>query len=119
MRKGMLAAAALLMAALAQGAEQEAAEVDISHCRFPETPTIPDGAAATESEMGQAGADVREFIADTQASLECLAEVEASLGEEITPEQQAQLIAIHNNGVDQMTAAAERYNAQVQAFKGE
>ena len=114
MHKWMLAASFLLAAALARGAE-----LDVSHCRFPEPPSIPDGATASESEMGQAGADVRDFVADIQSSLECLTDTEQSMGEEISEEQQAQLVAIYNNGVDQMNAVAAKYNEQVRAYKGE
>jgi hypothetical protein len=101
---------------VAAGAVQ-AAELAIDHCKFPEPPTVPEGAEATEAEMGQAGADVRDFVANIQSSLECLTEAEQALGEEITEEQQAQLVTIYNNGVDQMNSVAQNYNAQVRAFK--
>lgn len=94
-----------------------AAELDIGHCKFPEPPTVPDGAQATESEMGQAGVAVREFVSAVQSSLQCLTEAEKAMGEEIDEEQQAQLVTIYNNGVDQMNAVAQNYNAQVRAFK--
>lgn len=116
MRKWMVAAVAVVGGALAQA---ESAELDIAQCKFPEPPSIPDGSAASESEMGQAGAEVREFVANVQSSLECLAAAEESAGEEITEEQQAQLVAVYNTGVDQMNAVAAEYNEQVRAFKGE
>lgn len=94
-----------------------AAEMDISHCKFPDAPEVPDGAEASETQMGHAGVAVREFVSEIQASLECLTAVETSLGEEITEEQQAQLVTIYNNGVDQMQAVAENYNEQVRVFK--
>ncbi len=94
-----------------------AVELDIAHCRFPEAPVVPDGADATEAEMGQAGAQVREFVAGIQSSLECLTAAETAMADEITEEQQAQLVAVYNNGVDQMNAVAQRYNEQVRAFK--
>lgn len=94
-----------------------AAELEISQCRFPEPPTIPSGAEATEAEMGEAGAAVREFVAEVQSSLACLSEAEQVVGEEITEEQQAELVTIYNNGVDQMNSIAESYNEQVRAFK--
>jgi len=101
---------------VAAGALQ-AAELDIEHCKFPEPPVVPEGAEATEAEMGQAGADVREFVANIQSSLECLTEAEQAMGEDITEEQQAQLVAVYNNGVDQMNSVAQNYNAQVRAYK--
>lgn len=94
-----------------------AAELEVGHCRFPDPPAVPEGAQATESEMGQAGVAVREFVSAVQSSLQCLSETERAMGEDITDEQQAQFIAIYNNGVDQMNSVAENYNAQVRAFK--
>lgn len=115
MRKWMAAAAAagtMTLAGFGHGAELE-----IEQCSFPEPPVVPDGATATEAEMGQAGAEVREFVAGIQSSLECLSEAEKSLGEEITQEQQAQLVTVYNSGVDQMNAVANNYNEQVKAYK--
>lgn len=114
MRKVMVLAMGLLTAGMLQ-----AAELDIAHCKFPEPPTVPDGDAASEAEMGEAGAAVREFVSAVQTSLECLRAAEASLGDEITDEQQAQIVAVYNNGVDQMNAVAESYNEQVRLFKAQ
>lgn len=112
MRKRMLAVLALVLAGTSH-----AAELKIDHCSFPEAPPVPDGATATESEMGQAGADVREYVAGIKTSLDCLAAVEKSMAEEITEEQQAQLVTVYNSGVDQMNAVANKYNEQVKVFK--
>ena len=114
MRKWVVVLAALMVAAGVQ-----AAELEISHCKYPEAPAVPDGTTATEAEMGQSGADVRQFVADIESSLECLLAVEESLGEDITEEQQATLVAIYNNGVDQMNTVVTDYNQQVAAFRGE
>jgi hypothetical protein len=113
MRKLMVAAIAALAAGMSQ-----AAELEVSQCRFPEAPQIPDGVSATEADMAQAGSDVREFVSAIQSSLQCLSTAEESMGEEISEDQQAQLVAIYNNGVDQMNTIAENYNEQVRAFKG-
>lgn len=127
MRNGFLAATAglaLTVAVTAGAAEQatgqapqQAADLDISHCSYPEPPAVPDGATATEAEMGQAGADVRQFVAHIESSLQCLMGVEESLGDDITEEQQATLVAIYNSGVDQMNDVVEQYNTQVRAFQ--
>lgn len=106
----------VLAFALAAGGVS-AAELEISHCRFPEAPVVPEGADASESEMGQAGAQVREYVAAIQSSLECLTAAETAMGDEITEEQQAQLVTVYNMGVDQMNAVAQRYNEQVREFK--
>lgn len=112
-----------MVAAVAAGAVSWAglghgAELEIEQCSFPQAPAVPDGATATEAEMGQAGAEVREFVAAIQSSLECLGEAEKSLGDEITEEQQAELVTVYNSGVDQMNAVANEYNEQVKVFKG-
>ena len=107
----------LWLAASGAAGEAASAELEVGHCKFPDPPTVPDGAQATESEMGQAGVAVREFVSAVQSSLQCLTEAEQAMGDEITEEQQAQLVAIYNNGVDQMNSVAQNYNAQVRAFK--
>jgi hypothetical protein len=112
MHKLLTAGAACLLAGAVH-----AAELDIADCQFPEPPTVPDGATASEAQMGQAGVNVRDFVADVQSSLQCLAAAEQRLGDEITEEQQATLIAIYNDGVDQMNTVAERYNEQVRVYK--
>lgn len=114
---GLAAKAVAVIAVAALTAASHAAELDLAHCKFPEPPVVPDGSVATEAEMGQAGSDVREFVSGMQSSLECLTSVETSMGDAITEEQQAQLVAIYNNGVDQMNAVAQNYNQQVRAFK--
>lgn len=114
---GWALAVALLAAGVLAGGGARAAELEISHCRFPEVPTVPDGAEASESEMGQAGAEVREYVSGVQSSLECLSAAETAMGDEMSAEQQAQVVAIYNQGVDQMNAVAQRYNDQVRAFK--
>lgn len=118
MRNWLMAATVAAAASVAAGsAWAEIEGVDLSHCEFPEAPTVPDGNNATEAQMGQAGADVRAFVAEVQTSLKCLAEVEESMGEEITEEQQHELVVIYNNGVDQMNAVAQDYNEQVKVYK--
>lgn len=112
MRRLTLAAAAVLVAGAAQ-----AAELEISHCEFPEAPEVPDGTRASQSEMGEAGTAVRAYVAEVQSALECLAEAESAMGDEITEEQQAELVETYNSGVDSMNAVAQRYNEQVRAFK--
>ncbi len=112
MRRLTLAAAAVLMAGAAQ-----AAELEISRCEFPEPPAVPDGSRASQAEMGEAGTAVRAYVSQVQSALECLAEAESALGDEVTEEQQAVLVETYNSGVDAMNGVAESYNEQVRAFK--
>lgn len=116
MRKLVLAAAVMLAA---QGvlAAEEAAPVDVSRCTFPEEmPQIPDGASATREQMTEAQGDVQTFVQAGQKSLQCLAEVEKSLGEEITEEQQQQLVAIHNERFDKLSTVASEFNEQLKVY---
>lgn len=99
------------------GIGAQAAELEIAQCKFPAEPTVPDGAVATEAELGEAGSAVREYVSGMQSSLECLSAAETAMGEDITEEQQAQLVAVYNRGVDQMNAVAQNYNEQVRVFK--
>jgi hypothetical protein len=94
-----------------------AAQMNLDDCRFPDVPSVPDGATASEEAMGRAGAEVRAFVAEIQGALECLTEVEKSLGNAITDEQQAELVGRYNGAVDQMNAVANAYNAAVRAYR--
>ena len=89
----------------------------VEKCKFPDTPTMVDGATSSQEQMVAMGSAVRSFVGDMQASLECIDAVEAKLGEDITPEQKASLNYLYNNGVDQMQAIAETYNEQARVFK--
>jgi hypothetical protein len=111
--RAVIAAAALLVYAGALSAT----EMDLDRCDFPGVPSVPDGATASEEALGRAGTEVREFVAGIQSALECLTEVEKSLGDEITVAQQAELVGRYNSGVDQMNAVATAYNAAVRAYR--
>ena len=112
MRRWGLAGVAVLLSVSAQ-----AAEMDTSGCAFPDAPEIPDGTTASEEDMGSASAAVRAYVGDTQSGLDCLSEVEASMGEEITPEQKSEIVNTYNAGVDEMTAVVESFNEQIRAYK--
>ena len=107
----------LLCAALVITPSVKAEVPGVERCKFPDTPTMVDGATSSQEQMVTMGTAVRSFVGDMQASLECIDEVEAELGEDITPEQKASLNYLYNNGVDQMQAIAESYNEQARAFK--
>lgn len=111
MRNVLLASVLLTLAGMAG-----AAELEISHCAFPEPPVVPNGETASEDEMSQAGLDVREYVGAVQSSLECLAVAERSIQNEITDEQQGQLVLLYNTGVDQMNEVADDYNEQVREY---
>lgn len=111
MRRLLIASALLLLVG-----KVGAAELDIDDCAFPERPGVPDGESATEAQMTQAGVDVRAYVAQVQGALECLAAAERDIQDEITEEQQAQLVGLYNTKVDEMNAVAEEYNTQVREY---
>lgn len=113
------ATAVALLAEEAEAAADESVEldVDIEQCAFPEPPVIPDGRIAPESELAAAGAAMKSYQAEVQSSLECIDEIIASLGEDMTSEQESALTALYNNGVEQLTMIAESFNEQVRAFR--
>ncbi len=121
----LLLAAAQAAAATGDAGAAKAATADnsvdlgqqMSKCKYPDPPKMPDGSKATESEMGQAGADVRDYIAGVQSSLQCLSAIEKSLGDNITKDEEKTLVGTYNKGVDQMNTVADEYNKQVRAFK--
>ena len=130
MKSLYLAALALLLAipsttAVALLAEQvevapgETVELglDVDECAFPEPPVIPDGRIAPESELAAAGAAMRSYQTEVQASLDCIDELIDSLGADITSEQDSALTALYNNGVEQLTVLAKSFNDQVHAFR--
>jgi hypothetical protein len=94
-----------------------AAEIDLSTCSYGEPPAIPQGDVASEQQMAEAGTAVRAFVGEIQDALACLEKAEKTLGEEITPEQRAEVTQRYNAGVDLLNATATNYNQQVQAFK--
>jgi hypothetical protein len=102
---------------ISEEAARAAADDVAEQCTQPEAPTVPDGNTAEESVLAEAGAEVRQFVSDTQSFLACLEQKEASYGEEITDAEQAVVNAIYNNSVEAMQAAADAYNEAVRAFK--
>ncbi len=94
-------------------------------CTYPPSEVdIPDGASASEAEMGAAQGEVKTFLADMQAYLDCLEKEAAAAraaaeaaGEELNPEQEALHVKRHNAAVDAMHAVAEEFNVEVREFK--
>jgi hypothetical protein len=83
-------------------------------CSRPKAPSVPDGSTATEAELVDAQTDVQEYMAATNAFLECLAQEE-----EVEPEVDAERIAAHNQAVDDMEEVAEQFNLAVRAWKAQ
>lgn len=107
---------AILITGLA-GLAQAVEGVDLDACPFPTAPTVPEGSTASTEDLNTAGKSIREYVADMEAALACLDEIQGGLGEEITQEQSAAITERYNAGVDEMNGLAESFNEQVRAFK--
>ncbi|MFO7306104.1 MAG: hypothetical protein C0P74_011355 [Gammaproteobacteria bacterium] len=97
-----------------------------AECVYPKAPgAAPDGLTATEEEMLAGMRAVKDYQERVQAYLQCLENetnerIEAA-GPDATPEQIAQIKAIHakrhNAAVEELEAHAERFNEQVRVYK--
>ena len=98
----------------AQGAAGEVS----SNCPAPTAPSIPDGRNSSEAEMIDAQGNMKSFIADGNAYLECLARLEKKWGNGASNDQKTLVVTLHNKMVDEMNTVADLFNAAVRAFKG-
>lgn len=103
-----------LAAALAGGTAQ-ASDDRLLACRFAEPPVIPSGAEADADEMAATERRVRKFVGAMQDSLDCLNALAEAEGTSDT--ERARLVALHDNGVDQMRAIADAFNRELKAFR--
>jgi hypothetical protein len=97
-----------------------------AECVYPKAPTkTPDGLTATQDEMVSGMQAVKDYNARVTEYLACLEKemnerVEAA-GPDASPEQIAQIKAIHNKrhnaAVEALEAHAAQFNEQVKAFK--
>ncbi len=85
------------------------------HCLVDERPELPDGGTATLDEMIAAQEQVRDFMARSEESIDCLDEV--SKGGELTDDQRSLIIRAHNDTVDVMEEIAGTFNAQIGIFR--
>jgi peptidyl-prolyl cis-trans isomerase A (cyclophilin A) len=106
-------AVALYRAAVPEN--QQSASQPIDGCDEPQAPQVPDGSKATMEEMIAGQTAVREFVADGELYLACLAEVIDD--EEKPTEQRNAAIAAHNRMVTAMEETAERFNGEIRRFR--
>lgn len=104
---------ALAPAGFAQD-ESVSGEVN-SNCPTPDKPSIPDGRNSTEGEMIEAQGQMKSFIAEGNAYLECLAKLEKTY---TSKDRKELIIILHNKMVDEMNNVASLFNSAVRAFKG-
>jgi hypothetical protein len=104
-----------------------AAEASSAACAYPKAPTsIPDGATASLAEMVEGQKAVKQFNADMEVYLKCVDDENppAPAGTKLTDEQkkaqdaaERMRVQKHNAGVDDAQAMADRFNAQIKAYK--
>jgi hypothetical protein len=111
---------ALLLPGLQAVAEgDQALPGEFEGCSPPESPAIPDGANIDADEMKRTVSLVKAYLKQGEDYLACLAEVETSWGDEATQDQRKEVIRNHNNMVDAMQAAAERFNAELAKYRAQ
>jgi peptidyl-prolyl cis-trans isomerase A (cyclophilin A) len=84
-------------------------------CLVDHRPELPDGGTATIDEMLAAQIEVREFLARSEESIDCLDE--ASKDGDITDDQRSLLIRAHNDTVAVMEETAAAFNEQIGIFR--
>lgn len=84
-------------------------------------PALPDGATASEADMLDGQAAVRDFVTETEEFLNCLDEQRAALvkNQKSKPDpaiEEATLLQ-YNAAVDEMQRVADAFNEQIRAFR--
>ena len=88
-----------------------------AECAIPEVVSVPDGATAHEDEMIAGQKQVKQYMANMQAYLDCIDAESTAIGEEQTDEQRGAHVQMYNAGVDAMESLAAQFNAEVKAYK--
>ena len=78
---------------------------------------IPDGSKAAIEDMVTAQGAVKEFNKKVEEHIACLDEEAKAAGDEMTEEQNAEMVARHNGAVEAMEKLAEAFNVEVRNFK--
>lgn len=95
-----------------------------AECSYPKAPdTVPNGSTASEQEMVSAMAQFKQYNSDVETYLKCLDEETAGKVKEAGGSAgtilqiKAMQSKKHNSAVDELQAAAGKFNEQVRAFK--
>lgn len=97
-------------------------------CNYPRAPdSLPTGSSASMEEMVAGQKQVKQYMADMDTYLKCLddeAPPAPAADAQVTDEQKKEAAKLesmraqkHNAAVAEMEAVAERFNAQLKAFK--
>lgn len=88
-----------------------------AECSEPGNVMLPDGATATTDEMVAGQQAVKKYIADGEAFLSCLEDVEKNSGDQMSDEVKKSNVERYNAVVDQMQVLAQNFNEQIKAYK--
>jgi hypothetical protein len=86
-------------------------------CPYPEEVVVPEGVTATNEEMVNGQALVKQYMAEMEDYLDCLDNEEATIPEKQTPEAKALHVQRHNAAVDAMEKMAAKFNEEIRAYK--
>ena len=93
-------------------------------CDYPTRVTIPSGSTASKDEMIAGQRDVKAFVANMEAYLDCLLEEEKAARaqlDDLSPEDEQMredmLNKKYNAAVEEMEKMAARFNEEVQTYK--
>ena len=78
---------------------------------------MPDGATASTEQMVDSQTRVKQYMAEMEAYLACLAREEAELEREPTETERSLHTQRHNEAVERMEQIAAEFNRQVRAYK--
>ena len=94
-------------------------------CDYPAKVDIPDGNTATRDEMLTGQRDVKQYVTEMEAYLDCIVAEEKtarSAMDDLAPEDEQQredmLNKKYNAAVDEMETVAANFNTEVQTFRG-
>ena len=103
------------------------AQASSAGCTYPKAPgQVPDGTRATKEEMLEGQKAVKQFTVDMDEYLKCVDEERppAAAGTKLSPEEQKAQdarervkVQKHNAAVADEQALADRFNAQIRAYK--
>jgi len=86
-------------------------------------PVLPDGASATEADMLEGQAAVKDFVSETEEFLNCLDREREALAKDrktkIDPAVEEATLVKYNTAVDEMQRIADGFNEQIRAYRSQ
>jgi len=93
-------------------------------CDYPSRVLIPNGSTATKEDMLNGQRNVKSYVSEMEAYLDCIVEEEKvavaamdDLEPEVEQQREDMINKKYNAAVDEMERLAAQFNAEVQAYK--